>query len=176
MASPRILVNILVSGSKALGKAFYEAGRQAAKNVKSSPAAIAGDAAGVSHANSGSPTDQLTRAHRMTLDEAALILNVKKDTPLEQVLKNYEHLFKANSPPAKPEKVIKAAPGKAGAPTYSHFLQSKVVRAKERWEAELKLGTQPAAAEAAEATAQTTPPPPPPPSSSSSSSAQPPPS
>jgi hypothetical protein len=56
-------------------------------DVKSSPAAIAGDAAGVSHANSGSPTDQLTRAHRMTLDEAALILNVKKDTPLEQVLK-----------------------------------------------------------------------------------------
>jgi len=45
------------------------------------------DAAGVGHANSGSPTDQLTRQHRMTLDEAQLILNVKRTDSLEQVLK-----------------------------------------------------------------------------------------
>lgn len=57
-------------------------------DIKSTPeGAIAGDAAGVGHATSGSITDKLTREHRMTLDEAGLILNVKKDTPLEQVLK-----------------------------------------------------------------------------------------
>ncbi|KAJ3509713.1 hypothetical protein NMY22_g16202 [Coprinellus aureogranulatus] len=150
-----VIVQILISGSRALGKAFYEAGRQAAKNVKSAPeGAIAGDAAGVGNATSGSITDKLTREHRMTLDEAGLILNVKKDTPLEQVLKNYEHLYKANSPPPKPAKP--EAPAKpvskktAGIPEYSHYLQSKVVRAKERWEAELKAtsGAPPAAADA----------------------------
>lgn len=62
-------------------------------DVKSTPeGAIAGDAAGVGNATSGSVTDQLTRQHRMTLDEAQLILNVKKDTPLEQVLKVYVQL------------------------------------------------------------------------------------
>ncbi|TFK22580.1 protein transporter [Coprinopsis marcescibilis] len=165
MASPRILVNILVSGSKALGRAFYEAGRQAAKNVKSSQqAALASDAAGVGNATSTSPTDQLTRQHRMTIDEAQLILNVKKDTPMEQVLKNYEHLFKANSPPAKPEKPVKPVTGKQAAiPTHSHYLQSKVFRAKERWEAELKLsGSAPEA------------PPPPPPQPTSSTTTPPP--
>lgn len=45
------------------------------------------DAAGVGHANSGSPTDQLTRHHRMTLDEAQLILNVKKGDEIEKILK-----------------------------------------------------------------------------------------
>lgn len=45
------------------------------------------DASGVGHANSGSPTDQLTRHHRMTLDEAQLILNVKKGDEIEKILK-----------------------------------------------------------------------------------------
>jgi len=176
MASPRVIVNILVSGGKALGKAFYAAGQQIGKNVNSSPqGAIASDAAGVGNATSGSVTDQLTRAHRMTLDEAQLILNVKKDSTLEQVLKNYEHLFKANAPPeaaakgAKPatpaaKPAAKPAKGKAAstAPTHSHYLQSKVFRAKERWEAELKAGPSNPVAEAA---AEATPPPPPPASS-----------
>ncbi|KAJ2918511.1 hypothetical protein MD484_g1882, partial [Candolleomyces efflorescens] len=173
MASPRAIIQIFISGSRAVGRAFYEAGKQAAKNVKSTPeGAIAGDAAGVGHATSGSPTDQLTRQHRMTLDEASLILNVKKDSPLEQVLKNYEHLFKANSAPPKPEKPVKPTPKQASIPTHSHYLQSKVVRAKERWEAELKV-MQSAPAEAAEASTPTTPPPPP---SASTGSNPPPPS
>lgn len=88
-----------------MGKAFFEAGRQAVKSehlsrfelhsliipapdAKNSPAAAMGvEAAGVGHANSGSPTDQLTRHHRMTLDEAQLILNVKKDDEIEKILK-----------------------------------------------------------------------------------------
>ena len=57
-------------------------------DVKSTPeGGIAGGAAGVGNATSGSVTDQLTRQHRMTFDEASLILNVKKDADLQQVMK-----------------------------------------------------------------------------------------
>jgi len=113
------------------------------------------DAAGVGHANSGSPTDQLTRRHRMTLDEAQLILNVKKGDEIEKILKvrpdlsmvssfvldvvlwqNYEYLFKTNSPPPPPEKLIS---GKQSLHFHSHYLQSKVFCARERLEAELNF-------------------------------------
>lgn len=57
-------------------------------DAKTSPQGVLGnDVAGVGHANSGSATDQLTRQHRMTLDEAQLILNVKRETPMEQIMK-----------------------------------------------------------------------------------------
>ncbi|TFK44644.1 Pam16-domain-containing protein [Crucibulum laeve] len=137
MSSPKILVQIFVTGTRILGKAFYEAGRQAVKNAKHSPqAAMGNDVAGVGNATSGSATDQLTRQHRMTLDEAQLILNVKQGDTLEQVMKNYEHLFKANSPAPKPEKPASAK--QAAIPSNSHYLQSKVFRARERIEAQLK--------------------------------------
>lgn len=48
---------------------------------------------------------------------------------------NYEHLFSVNSPPAEPP----ARPSKG--PTHSHYLLSKVVRARERIEAELNSAT-----------------------------------
>ena len=117
------------------------------------------DAAGVGHATSSSPTDQLTRQHRMTLDEAQLILNVKRGAEIQQVLKvtylffllfrlehflscqNYEHLFKVNAPLPKPDK---PPTGKQlTLPSHSHYLQSKVFRARERIEAELKVGDPP---------------------------------
>ncbi|KAF8348078.1 Pam16-domain-containing protein, partial [Amanita rubescens] len=127
----------LATGTKILGKAFYEAGKQAAKNAKHRPAGAAGsDISGVENAKTGSITDTLTREHRMTLDEAQLILNVKRSDGLEQMLKHYEHMFKANSPPI-PEK---SPPSRStSTPAYSHYLQSKVVRAKERIEAEMKI-------------------------------------
>ncbi|KAJ3479123.1 hypothetical protein NLI96_g9284 [Meripilus lineatus] len=109
------------------------------KNAKHTPEAITGgDVAGIRNATSGSITDKLTREHRMTFDEACLILNVKKDSPIEGVLQHYQHLFKAN---ALPEGAAAAPKPRAGAkqpvpPAYSHYLQSKVVRAKERIEAE----------------------------------------
>ncbi|KAG6813641.1 hypothetical protein H0H92_008878 [Tricholoma furcatifolium] len=156
MSSPKAIVQILITGSRILGKAFYEAGRQAVKNAKQSPqGALGGDAAGVGTATSGSATDQLTRTHRMTLDEAQLILNVKREDSMEQILKNYEHLFKANSPAPAPEKPVR---GKALPPSNSHYLQSKVFRARERIEAELKQGESPATPDV---TTQTPPPPPP---------------
>ncbi|KDQ21782.1 hypothetical protein BOTBODRAFT_26203 [Botryobasidium botryosum FD-172 SS1] len=142
MSSPRVLVQILVVGAQILGKAFAEAGRQAVKNAKYRPAGVASDAAGVGRATSGSITDTLTREHRMTLDEAHMILNVKPETPMEAVLKNYEHLFKANSVPKPPQSNATTPTGGRGARftgTNSHYLQSKVVRARERIEAERKV-------------------------------------
>jgi len=72
----------------------------------------------------------------MTLDEAQLILNLKREEGIEEVLKNYEHLFKANSSPPSPPQPTSS---RTTSPTYSHYLQSKVVRARERIEAEMKL-------------------------------------
>lgn len=46
-----------------------------------------GEAAGIGNATSGSATDKLTREHKMTLDEAQLILNVKRDTSMEDIIK-----------------------------------------------------------------------------------------
>lgn len=54
----------------------------------------------------------------MTIDEAHLILNTKKDTPLQDLIAKYDHLLKVND-------------------NTSHYLQSKVVRAKERIELEI---------------------------------------
>jgi len=142
MSSPKALVQILITGSRILGKAFFEAGRQAIKNAKHSPQSVIGsDATGVGHATSSSPTDQLTRQHRMTLDEAQLILNVKRGAEIQQIWKNYEHLFKVNAPLPKPDK---PPTGKQSTlPSHSHYLQSKVFRARERIEAELKVGDPP---------------------------------
>ncbi|KAK0225827.1 protein transporter [Armillaria fumosa] len=137
MSSPRAIIQILLTSTRILGKAFLEAGRQAVKNAKAAPQAIGSDVAGVSNARSGSLTDQLTRQHRMTLDEAHLILNIKRGEELEKTLLHYEHLFKANSPPAEAPKA--ATHGRSAPPPLnSHYLQSKVVRARERIEAELK--------------------------------------
>ncbi|KAF8622344.1 hypothetical protein AX15_007077 [Amanita polypyramis BW_CC] len=137
MSSPRVLIQILTTGTRILGKAFFEAGRQAVKNAKHRPPGASGsDVAGIENAKTGSITDTLTREHRMTMDEAQLILNVKRNDEMEQILKNYEHLFKANSPPASD----KPASGRTMTiPTHSHYLQSKVVRAKERIRAEIEM-------------------------------------
>ncbi|OCH84541.1 protein transporter, partial [Obba rivulosa] len=160
-SSPRVIVQIAIAGAQILGKAFLAAGRQAVQNAKHRPAGgIGSDVAGVSNATSGSLTDKLTRDHRMTLDEAQLILNVKKGDSADSVMQRYEHLFKANSPPPAPAKPAAATSRGGKQPpshAYSHYLQSKVVRARERIEAEMKLAEEPVA-EAPQAT-------PPPPSS-----------
>jgi len=142
MSAPRVIVQILIVGSQIFGKALFEAGRQAVRNAKHRPVGGTSDVAGVGNATSGSVTDKLTRDHRMTLDEARLILNLKQGEGLEQVLKSYEHLFKINGPPPAAKEAAaprRAARGSAGAPQSSHYLQSKVVRARERIEAEIKL-------------------------------------
>lgn len=47
------------------------------------------EVAGVGNAKTDSITDKLTREHRLTLDEAHLILNAKKGEPVEKILKVY---------------------------------------------------------------------------------------
>ncbi|KAF9051046.1 hypothetical protein BDZ89DRAFT_1056934 [Hymenopellis radicata] len=160
MASPKVLIQIFLTSTRIVGKAFLEAGRQAVKNAKTAPqAGMGSDVAGVGNARSGSLTDQLTRQHRMTLDEAHLILNTKSESTLENVLQHYEHLLKANSPPPP---LPKGTTGKAPPPKpHSHYIQSKVVRARERIEAELKGPDSPN-----NSPHQTQTPPPPPPSGS----------
>ncbi|KAH7888851.1 hypothetical protein F5I97DRAFT_1803364, partial [Phlebopus sp. FC_14] len=141
-SAPKIIIQILVTGAQIFGKALFEAGKQAVKNAKHNPqGALGSDVAGVRNATSGSLADKLTREHRMTLDEAHLILNVKRGEGLENVLKSYEHLFKVNSPKPTPESVASGArAGKQPAPpAHSHYLQSKVIRARERIEAETRI-------------------------------------
>jgi import inner membrane translocase subunit TIM16 len=48
--------------------------------------AIGSDVAGVGNATTGSMTDKLTREHRMTLDEAHLILDTKPADGMERIL------------------------------------------------------------------------------------------
>lgn len=136
MSSPRVIIQVAIAGAQILSKAFLAAGRQAVANAKHRPGA-AEEAAGVRGA------DSLTQTHRLTVDEAHLILNAKRGDPLSQILKNYEVLFKANSPPEPPTAQATAAAGarSRGATHrfHSHYIQSKVVRARERIEAEFEI-------------------------------------
>lgn len=155
---PKTLAQILFVGTQIVGKALLEAGRQAGRNARAGRVeASAAGAAGVGSGSAASPSDQLTRTHRMTLDEAKLILNLKQDVSaaglgssaaaaagaaagdgksiLDQVreamVKNYDHLFATNAPPAPK--------GQKGGGAGSFYIQSKVVRARERIEAEWGL-------------------------------------
>ncbi|KAI0276573.1 protein transporter, partial [Russula aff. rugulosa BPL654] len=139
-SAPKIIIQILITGTQIFGKALLEAGRQAAKNAKHRPhGAIGSEVEGVGNATTGSATDKLTREHRMTLDEAHLILNAKRGEAVERILQNYEHLFKANAPAETPPTNAPSGRGGAAIPRHSHYLQSKVVRARERIEAELEV-------------------------------------
>ncbi|CBQ73935.1 related to PAM16-Presequence translocase-Asssociated Motor [Sporisorium reilianum SRZ2] len=156
MSLPKTLAQILFVGTQIVGKALLEAGRQAGRNARAGRVeASAAGAAGVGSGSAASPSDQLTRTHRMTLDEAKLILNLKQDLSaaglgasasapaagaegksiLDQVreamVKNYDHLFATNAPPAPK--------GQKGGGAGSFYVQSKVVRARERIEAEWGL-------------------------------------
>jgi import inner membrane translocase subunit TIM16 len=118
----------------------------------------AAGAAGMDNATSGSTTDQMTRTHRMTLDEARLILNVKATDAPERAAAQFEHLMKANSPPAPPATPAAAPKGRtraSGPPAHSHYLQSKVVRAIERLRAEEEAAAQAQAGVADAAAAET---------------------
>ncbi|GAA5833853.1 hypothetical protein JCM3766R1_002452 [Sporobolomyces carnicolor] len=159
MSAPRVLAQVVILGSQILGKAFVQAWKQAARNARASESVGGAAAAGGAGANSRGGIDQVSRQLGMTLDEAANILNVKKpseafkegSSELQQMLKNFDHLFAANNPLTK-----------EGKPHSSHYLQSKIVRAKERIEAELgsalkQEGAAAAEAEGAAAAAESTP-------------------
>ncbi|EPQ30123.1 uncharacterized protein PFL1_02240 [Pseudozyma flocculosa PF-1] len=163
MSLPKVLAQILFVGTQIVGKALVEAGRQAGRNARAGRVEAAAAAGGASGTGTGSPSDALTRSHRMTLDEAKMILNLKQDVSYatlvsgaakagandeakslldqvrENMVKNYDHLFKTNAPPAPK--------GKEGGGQGSFYIQSKIVRARERIEAEWSLGEQKGAPE-----------------------------
>ncbi|XP_075292298.1 coronin-7 isoform X4 [Opisthocomus hoazin] len=110
----KYLAQIIVVGAQVVGRAFMRALRQ---EFAASRAAA--------EARGRSERPQSAAASRIigiSLQEAQQILNVSNLSP-EEIQKNYDHLFKVND---------KSVGG-------SFYLQSKVVRAKERLDEELRI-------------------------------------
>ncbi|XP_037948597.1 mitochondrial import inner membrane translocase subunit Tim16-like [Teleopsis dalmanni] len=111
----KYLAQIIVLGGQAIGKAFAKALRQEFAVSQEAARRGGGGREGRKRAETNARTG-------MTLEEAKQILNVNDLKNLEDIVKNYEHLFKVNE---------KSNGG-------SFYLQSKVFRAKERIDAELQ--------------------------------------
>ncbi|KAI9891054.1 MAG: mitochondrial import inner membrane translocase subunit TIM16 [Vezdaea aestivalis] len=122
----RIITQVLVVGSRVFGRAFMEAYRQASASQKYAQAAAKG--------NTGAATT--FAASGLTVQEACQILNVKPpvkgQSNMEEVMERFKRLFDQNNP------------DKGG----SFYLQSKVLRARERLEMEARESTQAATKEA----------------------------
>ncbi|ORY85537.1 mitochondrial import inner membrane translocase subunit tim16, partial [Protomyces lactucae-debilis] len=108
----RIIAQVVIVGTQVFGRAFVQAWKQAAAN-----------SARVSQESSGSAVkDAITKQTGITIEESCQILNIKKpELKLEDVLARHKAMFEANDP------------AKGG----SFYIQSKVLRAKERLEMEL---------------------------------------
>ncbi|OBT42176.1 hypothetical protein VE00_06816 [Pseudogymnoascus sp. WSF 3629] len=113
----RIITQVVITGTRVLGRAFTEAYKQAAASsqYQKAQAKANGGAGGAGYAHSG-----------LTLEEACKILNVKPPkggkTDMEDVMARFKKLFDVNDP-------------KKGG---SFYLQSKVLRARERIESEAR--------------------------------------
>ncbi|XP_073915344.1 mitochondrial import inner membrane translocase subunit TIM16 isoform X1 [Castor canadensis] len=112
----KYLAQIIVMGVQVVGRAFARALRQ-----EFAASRAAADARG----RAGHQSAAASNLSGLSLQEAQQILNISKLSP-EEVQKNYEHLFKVND---------KSVGG-------SFYLQSKVVRAKERLDEELRIQAQ----------------------------------
>ena len=112
----KFVITAFVTGSRILGRSFAAAYKQAqaASQYQRAQAKMGNTTSGGHSLSSG-----------MTLDEACRILNVKPpqggQANMEEVVERYKRLFDANDPQ------------KGG----SFYLQSKIVRAKERMEREV---------------------------------------
>ncbi|XP_075880373.1 mitochondrial import inner membrane translocase subunit tim16 [Nelusetta ayraudi] len=109
----KYLAQIIVMGAQVVGRAFARAVRQEY---------VASQAAAQARGQSSQQSAAASSITGMSLQEAQQILNMSTLSP-EEVQKNYDHLFKVND---------KSVGG-------SFYLQSKVVRAKERLEEELYI-------------------------------------
>jgi import inner membrane translocase subunit TIM16 len=110
------LTTIVLTGSRVFGRAFVEAYKQAAASSKYAAEIKKGNVTGAStYASNG-----------LTLDEACRILNVKPpqggEAQMENVMERFKKLFDMNNPE------------KGG----SFYLQSKILRARERLEMEVR--------------------------------------
>lgn len=111
----KYLAQIIILGGQVVGRAFAKAVRQEIQASQQAAKQRGGGQAGAKTAAANSLAG-------MTLEEAQKILNVSKLDAAE-IEKSYQHLFEVND---------KAKGG-------SFYLQSKVVRAKERIDSELKM-------------------------------------
>ncbi|XP_058821829.1 mitochondrial import inner membrane translocase subunit Tim16 [Topomyia yanbarensis] len=110
----KYIAQIVVLGTQIVGRAFARALKQEIAASQEAAKRAGGGKQGQSRVAANLRTG-------MTLEEAQQILNLTKLEP-EEIQKNYEHLFQVND---------KAKGG-------SFYLQSKVFRAKERIDQELK--------------------------------------
>ncbi|CAF0831810.1 unnamed protein product [Rotaria sp. Silwood1] len=111
------LIQIAILGSQVIGRAFTRALRQELQYAKTAQ-------------QSGKTTAKTVQADRVTginLQEAKQILNINDAdlNDVEKIQKQYEHLFNLNDKT------------KGG----SFYLQSKIYRAKERLDQELKVSS-----------------------------------
>ncbi|XP_011292548.1 mitochondrial import inner membrane translocase subunit Tim16 [Musca domestica] len=111
----KYLAQIIVLGTQAIGRAFAKALKQEIAASQEAARRAGGGRQGEKRAEANARTG-------MTLEEAKQILNVEDLKNFEEITKKYEHLFAVND---------KAKGG-------SFYLQSKVFRAKERIDQELK--------------------------------------
>lgn len=110
----KYLVQILVVGATAVGRAFTRALKQEIAASQEAAKRAGGGREGAKSAATSARTG-------ITIEEAKQILNVRDLDP-KAIQENFDHLFKIND---------KSHGG-------SFYLQSKVFRAKERLDAELK--------------------------------------
>ncbi|KAF4265090.1 mitochondrial import inner membrane translocase subunit TIM16 [Aspergillus fumigatus] len=120
----RLLTQVVVTGARVFGRAFAEAYKQASASSKYAQANKGKGGSSSTFASSG-----------LTLEEACKILNVKPpaggETNLEHVMERFKKLFDLNDP-------------KKGG---SFYLQSKILRARERIEMEIRQAERKAAQE-----------------------------
>uniref|UniRef100_A0A8D2PHI1 Presequence translocase associated motor 16 n=3 Tax=Zosteropidae TaxID=36297 RepID=A0A8D2PHI1_ZOSLA len=110
----KYLAQIILVGAQVVGRAFMRALRQ-----EFAASQAAADARGRAERPQSAAASRIIG---ISLQEAQQILNVSNLNP-EEIQKNYDHLFKVND---------KSVGG-------SFYLQSKVVRAKERLDEELRI-------------------------------------
>ncbi|XP_071570735.1 mitochondrial import inner membrane translocase subunit Tim16 [Temnothorax nylanderi] len=111
----KYLIQIIVMGTQVVGKAFARALRQEIAASQEAARRAGGGRQGAQHVAANTRTG-------LTLEEALRILNAERTDQTDLIERNYKYLMEAN------DRV------KGG----SFYLQSKIVRAKERIDEELK--------------------------------------
>lgn len=110
----KYIAQIIVLGAQVVGRAFARALKQELAASQEAAKRAGGGQEGARRAAANASTG-------LTLEEAMQILNIEKLDP-DKIKNNYEHLFSVNDK------------SKGG----SFYLQSKIVRAKERIDTEFK--------------------------------------
>jgi import inner membrane translocase subunit TIM16 len=122
----RIITKVVITGSRVVGRAFAEAYKQASASSQYAKAQAKSNPGGASKFTSNG----------LTLEEACKILNVKPPqngkANMEDVTERFKKLFDVNDP-------------KKGG---SFYLQSKILRARERIEGEVRQAEEKASREA----------------------------